>query len=142
MRPLLRAGDVAVVQLAEPQTLQPGDVIVVQHSGEWITHRLVAVDERGFHTHGDNTRFADEAVSADQLVGRVIAVERTAEIIDLQQPRWRVIDRRINRVQRFQLRALAAARTLSGTRSTGLTRGLAALINEPFQLLIRVLLRL
>ena len=142
MRPLLRPGDVVVVQPADPSALQAGEVVVAQQSGEWITHRLVTVDQRGFLTHGDNTRFADEAVSADQLVGRVIAIERADEIIDLQQPRWRVIDRRINRVQRLQLRALAAARTLSGRRLTDPARGLAVLVNWPFQLLVRMLLRL
>ncbi len=142
MRPLLRASDVVVVQPAEPHTLRPGNIIVVRHGSEWITHRLVKVDERGFQTHGDSTRFADVAVSVDQLVGRVIAIERMDGIIDLQQPRWRAIERRINWVQRIQLRTLAAARALGGTRSTSLTRGLAALINWPFQLLVRVLLRI
>ena len=142
MRPLLRAGDVVVVQPADPAALQAGEVVVAQHNGEWITHRLVTADQRGFIMHGDNTRFADEAVSASQLVGRVIAIERADEIIDLQQPRWRVIDRRINRVQRLQLWVLAAARRLSRRRSTDPVRGLAALVNWPFQLLVRMLLRL
>ena len=142
MRPLLRAGDVVVARPAPPHTLKPGDIIVVQRGSEWITHRLVKVDKHGLHTHGDSTRVADVAVSADRLVGRVIAIERADDLIDLQQPHWRVVNRRINRVQRVQLRTLAAVRALGGTRSTGLTRGLAALINQPFQLLVRVLLRI
>ncbi len=137
MQPLLRAGDGVVVQPIDPNTLQPGDVIVVQRGGEWITHRLVAVDERGWHTHGDNTCYSDEAASAAQIVGRVIAIERNDRMIDLLQPRWRAIDRRINRVQHAQLRVLAAARAIGGTR-----RCLAALINWPFQLLVRILIRL
>ena len=141
MRPLLRVGDGVVVQPIDPQALQPGDVIVVQRGGEWITHRLVAVDERGWHTHGDNTRYGDEAASAARIMGRVIAIERNGQTIDLLQPRWRTIDRRINRVQRAQLRVLAAARAIGGTRSPGIRRGLAALINWPFQWLVRVLTR-
>ena len=141
MRPLLRVGDGVVVQPIDPHALQPGDVIVVRRGGDWITHRLVTVDERGWHTHGDNTRCGDEAASAAQIVGRVIAIERNGQTIDLLQPRWRAIDRRINRVQRAQLRMLAAARAIGGTRSHGIKRGLAALINWPFQLLVRVLTR-
>jgi len=141
MRPLLRVGDGVVVQPIDPQALQPGDVIVVQRGGEWITHRLVAVDERGWHTHGDNTRYGDEAASAARIMGRVIAIERNGQTIDLLQPRWRTIDRRINRVQRAQLRVFAAARTIGGTRSPGIRHGLAALINWPFQWLVRVLTR-
>ena len=141
MRPLLRAGDVVVVQPIEPRALQPGDVVVAQRNGEWITHRLVAIDERGWHTHGDNTRYADEAAGADEIVGRVIAIERGDQTIDLQQPRWRAIDRRINRVQRVQLRIFEAMRQRGGVRSNSITRALAALINWPFQLAVRWLMR-
>jgi hypothetical protein len=126
MRPLLRAGDGVVVQPIDPYALQPGDVIVVQRGGEWITHRLVAIDEHGWHTHGDNTCYGDEAASASQIVGRVIAIERNDQTIDLRQPRWRVIDRRINRVQLAQLRVLAAARASGGTRSHGIQHRLGA----------------
>ncbi len=141
MRPLLRTGDGVVVQPIDPYALQLGDVIVAQRGGEWITHRLVAVDERGWHTHGDNTRYGDKAASAAEIVGRVVAIERGAEMIDLQQPRWQVIGGRINRVQRAQLRMLAAVRRLSGTRSNGIQRALAALLNWPFQVIIRLLIR-
>jgi signal peptidase I len=141
MRPLLRAGDGVVVRPIDPHALRPGDVIVAQRSGGWITHRLVAVDERGWHLHGDNTRYGDEAVSAAEIVGRVIAIERGAQTIDLQQPRWYAIGRRINRVQRAQLQMLAALRGFGGTRSNGVKRALAALINWPFQVMIRLLIR-
>jgi signal peptidase I len=141
MRPLLRAGDVVVVQPIEPRTLRPGDVIVVQRGREWITHRLVMIDERGWHTHGDNMRYADEAVGAAEIVGRAIVIERGDQTIDLQQPHWRAIDGRINRVQRTQLRMFAALRKLGGTRSNGITRAAAALIHWPFQLAVRLLLR-
>jgi hypothetical protein len=142
MRPVLQAGDGVVVEPIDPYALQPGDVIVVQRGGEWITHRLVAFDEHGWHTHGDNTCYGDEAASAAQIVGRVIAIERNDQTIDLRQPRWRAIDRRINRVQRVQLRVLAAARASGGTRSHGIQHRLAALINWPFHLLVRILVRL
>ncbi len=140
MRPLLRVGDVVVVQPSEPRALPLGAVIVVQRGGEWITHRLVTVDERGWHTHGDDTIYGDEAASAAQIVGRVIAIERNDQTIDLLQPRWRAISRRINRVQRVQLQVLAAARAIGGTRSHGAKHSLAALINWPFQLLVRALI--
>jgi hypothetical protein len=141
MRPLLRVGDVVVVQPIEPRAVRPGDVLVVQRGAAWITHRLVAIDEQSWYTHGDNTRYVDEAVSAAEMVGRVSAIERGDRTIDLQQPHWRAIDRRINRVQRWQLRMFAALRQRAGTRSNRITRALAALLNGPFQLAVRWLLR-
>jgi signal peptidase I len=141
MRPLLRAGDSVVVRPIDPYALRPGEVIVAQRGGEWITHRLVVVDERGWHMHGDNTRYGDEVASASEIVGRVIAIERGAQTIDLQQARWHVIGRRINRVQRVQLQLLTAVRGPGGMRSNGVKRALAALINWPCQVMVRVLIR-
>ena len=141
MRPLLRAGDGVVVEPIDPYALQPGEVIVAQRGEEWITHRLVAVDERGWHMHGDNTRYGDEAASASEIVGRVIAIERGAQTIDLQQARWHVIGRRINRVQRVQWQMLTAMPGPGGMRSNGIKRALAALLNWPFRIVVRVLIR-
>jgi signal peptidase I len=141
MRPLLQPGDVAVVRTVDPKGLQPGDVIVVQRGEEWITHRLVAVDRQGWHTHGDNTRSLDATARADQIVGRVIAIERDGQMIDLQQPYWRAIDRQINRVQRAQLSVLVLARSIGGTLPSRIARGLAAVMSWPFQVVVRRLIR-
>ncbi|HTP10130.1 MAG TPA: signal peptidase I [Anaerolineae bacterium] len=141
MRPLLQVGDVVVVQPIEPRTLRPGDVIVVQRDGAWITHRLVTVDARGWYTHGDNARTSDAAASADEIIGRVIAIERGDQTIDLQQPHWRAIDRRINRIQRWQMHLFATLRQWGGGRSNRVTHVLAVLINWPFHLAVRLLLR-
>jgi hypothetical protein len=116
MRPVLRAGDVVVVQPQEAHTLQVGQIIVVQHGGEWITHRLQAVDAAGWHTHGDNTRIRDAAATAADIIGRVVAVERAAEqggrTIDLLAAPWADAGPRIVRVQHAQLWLLDQARRL------------------------------
>jgi signal peptidase I len=141
MRPLLKAGDGVVVQPIDPYALRPGEVIVAYRRGEWITHRLVAVDESGWHMHGDNTHCGDEAASAAEIVGRVIAIERGAQTIDLQLPRWQAVGRRINRVQRVQWQLLAALRVPGSMRPNGVKRALAALLNWPFQVMTRLLIR-
>ncbi len=141
MRPLLHVGDVVVVQPSEPRALPLGAVIVVQRDGEWITHRLVAVDEHSWYTHGDSTRYTDEAAGAAEIVGRVIAIERGDQMIDVQQPHWRTVDRRINRVQHVQLQLFTALRKRSGARSSRFTHALAAVIDWPFQLAVRFLTR-
>jgi signal peptidase I len=141
MRPLLRAGDEVVVDPIEPRALRPGMIIVVERHGDWITHRLVAIDEHGWHTHGDNTRTLDLPAQADEIIGRVIAIEQGAHTIDLQQPRWAAIERRINRAQRLQLALIGALRPRRGVLPNRLTRALAALVNWPFQLSVRLLTR-
>ena len=141
MRPLVRAGDAVVVEPIDPRALRPGAVIVVQRGGEWITHRLVMIDERGWHTQGDHAHYIDEVAQADEIVGQVVAIEQGDHTIDLRQPRWAVIERRINRVQRLQLRIFEMARRRSGARLTRWARGLGALVNWPFDLTVRWLVR-
>ncbi len=141
MRPLLRTGDVVVVESSNAAALRPGAVIVVQRGAEWVTHRLVMVDEHGWHTHGDNTRSIDEAVSADEIIGRVIAIERGALTIDLQQARWAAVERRINRLQRGQIRLFLIWQRWNGSQSNRLTRAAAAVINWPFQVALHAMLR-
>lgn len=142
MRPVLRENDIVVAQPVDPHALQPGEVIVVQREGEWITHRLVTIDGHGWHTQGDAARHADDPAGEKEIVGRVIAIERGDQTIDLRQPRRRVIDRRINRVQRLRLRLFAGLRKAGAARSGGITHALATLIDWPFQFAVRVLLRL
>ena len=101
---------------------------------------MVTVDEWGWHTQGDNIRYGDEAVSAEDIVGQVIAIERGNQAIDLRQPRWRAIDRHINQVQRVQLRLFKLGRALSGGRSNRLTRALASVMQWPFQAALRALI--
>lgn len=110
MRPLLRAGDVVVVQPQEPYTLQVGQVLVVQRGGEWITHRLQAVDAAGWYTQGDNTRTRDVMVNAEEIIGWVIAVERGSQTLDLRSAKWSEAGRRIVNTQRAQLWLLDQAR--------------------------------
>jgi signal peptidase I len=141
MRPLLRTGDEVVVIPIDPRTLRPGMVIVVDRNGDWITHRLVTIDERGWHTQGDNTHILDAAARADEIVGRVITITRGAQTIDLRQPRWDAIERRINRVQRGQARVFGVLRRYSGGHANQLTRLSAALIHWPFQVAVRLLVR-
>ena len=145
MRPLLRAGDVVVVQPQEPRTLQVGQVIVVQRHGEWITHRLQAVDAAGWHTHGDNLRTRDAAVGAADIVGRVIAVERATEhgarTIDLRTASWSSAGSRIAQVQRAQLGLLDQTRRFHPRWLGARTRiAIAAGLSWPFAGLTRFLI--
>ncbi len=140
MQPLLRRGDRVVVQPIAPHALRPGLVVVVQRGDEWITHRLVAIDAQGWHTQGDNARYADEAVTAEDIVGRVIAIERGRQTIDLQAPRWGAIDRHVNQVQRLQQQLFRLGRRLSGGRSNRLTQALASALQGAFHVVLRVLI--
>lgn len=79
MSPAIDAGSVVFVTSVPANTLGVGDIITFQRheSGERITHRIIAVVERGgktqFRTKGDANEEADQGlVAPDQIVGKVV----------------------------------------------------------------------
>jgi signal peptidase I len=79
MVPMLRPGDQVLVQRVPVDILQRGDLIVTRRGNFYLTHRLVAVDELGFHTKGDRNRQADAPIGVQFIVGQVVAVERRGQ---------------------------------------------------------------
>jgi signal peptidase I len=133
MRPLLRAGDWIYVEAVTPAWLRLGDIIVVQRGAELITHRLVAQDGPGWRTHGDNTRGLDSVVLAEEIVGRVSAIERGTQHLDLRARQWQTANRWIGRIDRAKLRVFQAGRA-TPYRSV---RRLAPAAAWPFQMMLR-----
>jgi signal peptidase I len=97
MDPILRIGDHVLVQSTSPSLIRCGDLIVTRREDGYLTHRLLTVDERGWHTKGDRNQMADAPVDASIIVGLVIAIERQGKLrnIRLRPQCW------ITRVQRW-----------------------------------------
>lgn len=78
MFPLIASGDRIVIT---PQgEINIGDVIVFVRADAMVCHRLAHVFERDgieyYVTRGDNCTDLDESVTSDQIVGKVIRIER------------------------------------------------------------------
>jgi signal peptidase I len=97
MDPVLRIGDHVLVQSTSPGLIQCGDLIVTRREDGYLTHRLLTVDEQGWHTKGDRNRMADAPVDASAIVGLVVAIERHGKLrhIRIRPQCW------ITRVQRW-----------------------------------------
>jgi signal peptidase I len=93
MLPLLRSGDHVLVQTVSPETLQRGDLLVTQRGDGYLTHRLVAIDELGWHTKGDRNRSADAPISAQFILGLVVAVERRGHSCNIRTRPRRLVAR-------------------------------------------------
>src|SRR5512143_1975364 len=93
MLPTLRPGDEVIVQPASLGSLQRGDLVVVQHETELITHRLIEVSAQGWRTKGDHCTAADPVWPAAMILGRVVAIQRSGRSINLQTRRWQVLNR-------------------------------------------------
>jgi hypothetical protein len=104
MSPLLRPGDVVIVQPVEANTLRTGDVIVLRRASDVVTHRLIAVDARGWQAKGDSTSLADAPVAAQAIVGRVAAFERGGARVDLQSRRHVAAGRWLGRIGLWESR--------------------------------------
>lgn len=81
MKPALAPGDKVLVSAVLPDALRPGDIVVRKAANARIAHRLIGSYKSGNEIHlitkGDNSLTADDAWQATQLVGKVVAIERT-----------------------------------------------------------------
>lgn len=82
MRPAICDGDLITVAPAAEGRVLPGNVIVYRDRGRLFAHRIVSVkvDEHGRRSgvllRGDAALACDAPVSADQVLGEVVAVQR------------------------------------------------------------------
>lgn len=94
MLPLMRAGDQVLV-VHNCSHIQPGDVIVFWQSNQLIVHRVIRVEPTPatlrFLTKGDNGLAFDPMVSADQVIGKVLAVRRADRETLLDTQGWRLL---------------------------------------------------
>jgi signal peptidase I len=93
MAPLLQPGDSVLVAAVAPALIKRGDLVLFRRTNEVVTHRVVAKSRTGWRTKGDNRRQLDPAVGLQEILGRVVAIERGAGKIDLQKGRWRATNR-------------------------------------------------
>jgi len=80
MRPAIDDGDVLTVAPDDPARITAGDIILYRQSGRPIVHRVARVTigdngVRAFVTRGDGKAADDAPIGADQVLGRVVAVE-------------------------------------------------------------------
>ncbi len=92
MLPLLQADDRVLV--AHGSTgIRRGDIVVFRQDGELIVHRVIGMYHRDgetiFVTKGDNRLHFDPPVSANEIVGRALAVQRAGRSRSLETPLWR-----------------------------------------------------
>ncbi len=90
MRPFIMNGDILEIEPFRKESLRPGDVIFYHDKdGRAIAHRIVRKITRDnrliFLTKGDSNTSGIERVYADQIVGRVNAIERDKKKILINQ---------------------------------------------------------
>ncbi len=59
MAPLIKPGDVIIVQKVDPKDVQLGDIIQFRATDFYVVHRVIAKTEKQFTTKGDNNNAVD-----------------------------------------------------------------------------------
>ena len=78
MRPAIEVGDIVIVKNVSLDEIEVGDVIQYWEEHYTVTHRVVEIHHEGeqkiFITKGDANDVADDPVSGDRVIGKVVFV--------------------------------------------------------------------
>jgi len=89
MAPLIGSGDRVLVGRVAAEQVSFGDIVVFRRKGDLIVHRVFRKHRTAnglrFSEKGD-TRLAFAPVGGEQIVGRVIMVERRGRMLSLTSP--------------------------------------------------------
>jgi hypothetical protein len=91
MRPLVRDGDILLIQPLGQKHPSLGDVVLCQTgSGRVLAHRVIrhqkTIKGIAFMLQGDNVNHADGWIGQEQIWGRVSKLERGGRVINLENP--------------------------------------------------------
>ena len=96
MRPLLRDGDLLLVEPAKSRKIRVGDVVLFSKpSGSVVLHRVLQIktglDGYSFLIQGDQIPTPDGWIPQDRVHGRIVKVERSDQQFDLNKPIIRIL---------------------------------------------------
>ena len=88
MHPTIRDGEMVTVEPLKATRVRRGDIILYRTKSGLIAHRVMLIESKEdeayvFHLRGDASTSFDAPVSAEQILGRVVAVERDGHRIAL-----------------------------------------------------------
>jgi hypothetical protein len=90
MAPTLRDGDrLLVASFAAGEAPRKGDVVIAKLTGRLVAHRLVAQTPQGVLTRGDACVRDDPALEQDEILARVVAVDRSSSKSEVTHERAR-----------------------------------------------------
>lgn len=117
MYPWIRSGDQVFVRRWDFEQILPGDVVLFERSEQFYVHRVIRRDvaadgQRVLITKGDSIDVADDAVNANEFLGRATRIHRGNRHIDIQSLGQRLWSRALARVSKFSWLAYSPLRSL------------------------------
>ena len=94
MMPIIRDGNKVIIVYTHPKNIKLGDLIVFRSFENIVTHRVIGMHyikcHKFFIEKGDFF-FNSSIVAEEDVIGKVIAIENTDGIIDLDNRLWRLV---------------------------------------------------
>jgi signal peptidase len=108
MHPTIRHGDLITVEPVAPSNLKRGDIILYRLQNGFIAHRIVNIEEQNgfgltFLLRGDASTTCDSPVKMQQILGKVVCLERDNRYVDpysLRVRLWSIIYLSLARLKR------------------------------------------
>ena len=93
MKPFIQAGDILTIQPVKAIALNVGDVAFYRTvEGGLVVHRVIGkkkqIDGVILTMRGDALSGPDEIVQVEQVLGKIVSLQRRQKIIRLDQGRW------------------------------------------------------
>jgi len=94
MYPTILNGDEITVEPIRPKAVKVGDIVLYQNEDDLIAHRVVRIEnisdtqssvlspQSCFALRGDARPACDAPVAAEQILGKVVLIERNGRLID------------------------------------------------------------
>ena len=103
MNPLFQEGDTVLVS-HDCATIVPGMVVVFRQKGDLVAHRVVAIHQTDgtdpvYQTKGDNSPSLDPILRSNDILGKVVAIQRNDIKFTIDTPIWRWLNQQIVRSQ-------------------------------------------
>jgi hypothetical protein len=99
MAPTIYGGEWVVVRRVNAEKVRMGDVVIYQAGNVFVAHRVIRKRERDgdvyFTVKGDAHLEAEGKIAAEELVAKVVALQKKDKRIDMDRPRWRLANRLI-----------------------------------------------
>ena len=112
MLPLIRQGKDSVIIERVKERPKTGDVIFYRRpDGQFVLHRIVGEDSRGYVLCGDNQIVKEFGVTDDYIIGIMTSIERDGKTISCNDGKYLKYVRTLGR-RRIKLRIIDSLRKL------------------------------
>jgi ATP-binding cassette, subfamily B, bacterial len=95
MYPVLKDGDVGMVQKCNPENLRIGDIVVFKLGEKFVAHRLINIQQNGaltfYSARGDKNLFNDPPFTVETLSGQIIQFTRGKKILTTRDKNVRLL---------------------------------------------------